>query len=75
MTTPIKTAILGTGFMGRVHLDALRRVEFVAVVAIAGRNTEAARRLGEGFSVATIAADCREILRNPVIDGPRTSEP
>jgi predicted dehydrogenase len=64
----IKTAIIGTGFMGRVHLEAARRCEFVEVAAIAGRNTDAARRLGAGFSVPTIAADYRDLLRDPAID-------
>jgi predicted dehydrogenase len=65
---PIRTAIFGTGFMGRVHLEAVRRVESVEAAAIAGRNTEAAQRLGVGFSVPTITADYREILRDPAID-------
>ncbi len=65
---PIKTAIFGTGFMGRVHLDALRRLESVEVVAIASRNLEVARKLGAGFGVATIATDYREILRDPDVD-------
>jgi predicted dehydrogenase len=64
----IKTAILGTGFMGRVHLEAVRRVEFVEAAAIAGRNLEAARRIGAGFSIPTIVTDYREILRDPAID-------
>jgi predicted dehydrogenase len=64
----IRAAIFGTGFMGRVHREAVRRVESVETAAIAGRNAEAARRLGEGFSVPTIAADYREILRDPSID-------
>ena len=54
--------------MGRVHLEALRRVEFAEVVAIAGRNAEAAQHLGAGFFVPTIATDYREILRDPAID-------
>ena len=65
---PIKTAIFGTGFMGRVHLEAVRRLEFVEAVAIAGRNAEAARRLGAGFSIPTITTDYREVLRDPAID-------
>jgi predicted dehydrogenase len=63
-----RTAIFGTGFMGRVHLEAIRRLEFVEAAAIAGRNLEAARRLGEGFSIPTITADYRDILRDPTID-------
>jgi predicted dehydrogenase len=64
----IRTAIIGTGFMGRVHLEALRRLEFVEAVAIAGRNIEAARRLGTGFSIPTITADYHEVLRNAESD-------
>ncbi|MGA3373928.1 MAG: Gfo/Idh/MocA family oxidoreductase [Terracidiphilus sp.] len=65
---PTRTAIFGTGFMGRVHLDALRRLESVETTAIAGRNLEVARRLGAGFGVPTIAADYREVLRDSSTD-------
>jgi len=64
----IRTAIFGSGFMGRVHLEALRRTESVEVAAIAARNTDAARRLGTGFSVPTVTTDYREVLRDPAID-------
>jgi predicted dehydrogenase len=64
----IRTAIFGTGFMGRVHLEAVRRLEFVEAAAIAGRNEEAARRLGAGFSIFKITTDYRDILRDPAID-------
>ena len=63
----IKTAIFGTGFMGRVHLEAVRRTESVEAAAIVGRNADAARRLGTGFNVSTIATDYREVLRDPAI--------
>ena len=65
---PIRTAIFGTGFIGRVHLDALRRLESIEIAGFADPNIEAARRLGEGFGVATITEDYREILRDPAID-------
>jgi predicted dehydrogenase len=68
MMKPIRTAIFGTGFMGRVHLEAVRRLESVEAVAIAGRNKEAAERLGKAFSLSTIVADYREVLRDPSID-------
>jgi len=64
---PIKTAIFGTGFMGRVHLEALRRLEFVEVAAIAGRTVEAAERLAAGFNIPRVFADYKEILRDPEI--------
>jgi len=65
---PIRTAIFGTGFMGRVHLEAVRRLEFVEPAAIAGRNADAAQRLGAGFSISTITTDYRDVLRDPLID-------
>lgn len=64
----IKTAIFGTGFMGRVHLEAVQRVESVEAAAIFGRNTEALQALSSGFSVPKIATDYREILRDSSVD-------
>ena len=43
--------------MGRVHLEALRRVEHVEVAAIAGRNTAAADKLGSAFDVPRLSPD------------------
>ena len=71
----IKTAIFGTGFMGRVHLEAVRRVESVEAAAIAGRNSEVARRLGAAFSVPFITTDYREVLRDPAIDAVHIGTP
>jgi predicted dehydrogenase len=65
---PIRTAIFGTGFIGRVHLDALRRLEGVEVVALADPNLAVARSVGAGFGVPTIVMDYREILSDPTID-------
>jgi predicted dehydrogenase len=64
----IKTAIIGTGFMGRIHLEALRRVENVEPIAIVGRNEDAAHRLGVGLGISRFVTDYREILRDPDID-------
>ncbi len=72
---PIKTGIFGTGFMGRVHLEAVRRVEFVEAAAIAGRNAEAAQRLGTAFSVPFITTDYREVLRDPAINAVHIGTP
>jgi predicted dehydrogenase len=72
---PIRTAIFGTGFMGRVHLEAVRRVESVEAAAIAGRNAEAAQRLGAAFSVSLITTDYREVLRDLTIDAVHIGTP
>lgn len=54
--------------MGRVHLEALRRVEFVDVAAIAGRELAAAERLGAGFGIETVFDDYRKLLQDATID-------
>jgi predicted dehydrogenase len=54
--------------MGRVHLEALRRVEFVDVVAVAGRQIEAARKLAEGFGIENAVSDYRELLLDSSLD-------
>src|SRR5208282_3347565 len=72
---PIRTAIFGTGFMGRVHLEALRRLHSVEPVAIAGRNAEAARSLATGFNIPTIATDYLDLLRDPAIDAVHVCTP
>jgi predicted dehydrogenase len=64
----IRTAILGTGFMGRVHLEAVQRVESVEAAAIFGRNDEATARLAAAFSVPKASSDYRELFRDATID-------
>jgi predicted dehydrogenase len=63
----IRTAVVGTGFMGRVHLEALRRIEGVEVAAIVGRDPQRAARLGAGFSIAHVS-DLRSVLSDTSID-------
>ena len=54
--------------MGRVHLEALRRIEGVDVVAIVGRELASAERLGAGYGIETFDSDYRNVLRDPSID-------
>jgi predicted dehydrogenase len=64
----IRTAVIGTGFMGRVHLEALRRTEYVDVAAIASRDLKTAQALGAGFGVEGAVDDYRRVLQDPTID-------
>jgi predicted dehydrogenase len=65
---PITTAIIGTGFMGRTHLEALRRVENVEVRAIVGRTLASAQRLAAGYGSPRAEIDLRSVLDDPSID-------
>jgi predicted dehydrogenase len=71
----LKTAIFGTGFMGRVHLEGVRRTENVEAAAVVGRNLDAAKRLAAGFSIPTVTTDYREILRDAKIDAVHVCTP
>jgi predicted dehydrogenase len=66
MMQRIRTAVVGTGFMGRVHLEALRRVEAIEVAAIAGRNSAAAEKLGSAFGIPPV--DFEAILRDGSVE-------
>lgn len=71
----IRTAIIGTGFMGRVHLEALRRVEGVEAAAVVGRRAEPAHRIADAFAVPTVTTDYREVLRDSSIDAVHVCTP
>ena len=58
----VNVAIIGSGFMGAAHLDALRRVPGVQVVAIASVDTPRAKELAEQFGIGHVTSDWRELL-------------
>ena len=61
--------------MGRVHLEAIRRVESVDTAAIVGRNAQTAQRLASGFSVPTTNTDYQAVLRDSSIDAVHVCTP
>ena len=68
MGTPrLRTAIIGTGFMGQVHLEAVRRLGFVDVAAVAGSTPEKARMLADDFGIERATDDYRALLQDPTI--------
>jgi predicted dehydrogenase len=71
----LRTAIIGTGFMGRVHLEAVRRVGTVDVAAVAGRRIEAAQALAAAYGVDRTESDYRRILDDKTIDAVHVCTP
>lgn len=71
----LKTAVIGTGFMGRVHLEALRRVEHVDVIAVVGRQLDPAKKLAETYGVPLALDDYRELLKDPELDAVHVCTP
>jgi predicted dehydrogenase len=64
----VRTAVIGTGFMGRVHLEALRRVENVDVVEVAATSLDKARAAGAGYNILNMTGDWHDVIRDPSID-------
>jgi predicted dehydrogenase len=64
----IRVAIFGTGFMARVHTEALRRLGNMEVVSIAGSSMERARKFADEVSIDCATSDYRELLTDPSID-------
>src|SRR5262249_16252050 len=63
-----KTAIFGTGFVGRIHLEGLRRLGFVNIAAIGEPQIEKANQLAAEFGVEKTEADYHKILADPSVD-------
>jgi predicted dehydrogenase len=63
-----RAGVVGTGFMGRTHLEALRRLGSVDVKAVAGTSLEKAQALATAFGADRATADYREIIEDPAID-------
>jgi len=64
----LRTAVFGTGFVGRVHLEAIQRLGFVHVAAIGESEIEKGRRLADEFHVEKAEADYHKILDDPAVD-------
>ena len=63
-----KTAVFGTGFVGRVHLEGIRRLGNVELYAIGEPQIEKANQLAAEFGVPKTEADYRRILEDPAVD-------
>lgn len=64
----IKTAVIGAGFMGRVHTEAIRRLGNVEVAAVAAISEQEAKTFGQSMGIERTTADYRELLADPAID-------
>lgn len=58
----IKTAVIGTGFIGPAHIEALQRLGGIQVVAIASREVERAQALAGRFAIPKVYGEWKEII-------------
>ena len=71
----IRTAVIGTGFMGRTHLEALRRVEHVDVVEVTATSPDKARTAAAGYNVLNATGDWHDVIADPSIDAVHITTP
>ena len=58
----IKVGVIGTGFIGPTHIEAIRRLGFVEVVALAENNQEAAEQKAAELGIPKAFGDYKEML-------------
>jgi predicted dehydrogenase len=71
----IRTAVIGAGFMGRVHTEGVRRLGNVEVVAIAAITSGEAAAFGKAMGIEKTTGDYREILADPSIQAVHVCTP
>ena len=64
----ISAALIGGGFMGKVHAENLRRLGNVEIVAVAGSNEERAELFAAAIGVGRSTGDYRTLLDDAGID-------
>lgn len=64
----LRVAVIGTGFVGRVHVENIRRQTDAEVVAIADQTADLAAQFGRALGIPRAVGDYRELLRDPAID-------
>ncbi|OGV70514.1 MAG: dehydrogenase [Lentisphaerae bacterium RIFOXYA12_FULL_48_11] len=64
----ISAGVIGLGFIGAAHVEALRRVGGVEVVAVSDANAASLKRAAEGMNVPKAYEDYRELLNDRAID-------
>ncbi len=64
----IRTAVLGTGFMGKVHTEAIRRLGNVDVVALAASSGRSPEALAESYCIDNVTTDWKKLIADESIE-------
>lgn len=60
----INTAIIGSGFMGAAHIEALQRIGGVKIKAIVSEDLKSAKHLADTFSIPEVLSDWKQVIVN-----------
>jgi predicted dehydrogenase len=64
----LRAAVVGTGFVGPFHVDAVRRGGYADVVAIVGSDRGRTAARAAALGVERWSVDVREVLSDPTVD-------
>ena len=53
----INVAVIGTGYIGPVHIEALRRISGITVKGVTDANPELARKTAEKYNIEKVYRD------------------
>lgn len=65
---PVRVGVCGMGFIGPAHVEALRRVAGVEVVAISTRQTDRGQSVARRYGIPKVYASHEALLDDPSID-------
>lgn len=68
MSPSLKVGVIGTGFIGPIHIEAIRRTFLAEVTSLADINDDVARVKAAQYGVPKHYGDYRDLLKDPDID-------
>ena len=63
-----KVGVIGVGYIGKIHLEELSRVEGVEVTAIADSDIELAKKIGKTFGIKKVYSNWKELVNDSDIE-------
>lgn len=63
----LRTAVVGTGFIGPQHVDAVRRTCYADVTALVSPDLEQGRAVASALGVPRVTSELAEVLADPTI--------
>jgi len=64
----IRVGLVGTGYIGLVHLEILRRIPRVEVVAVADSDQSRARAAAENLNIANVYGRAEDLIDEPAVE-------
>lgn len=63
-----RVGVIGSGMIGKLHVEALRRIPCVEVVSLAEMNEALGRKMAEELAIPTFYTDYKKMIENEKLD-------